>query len=152
MKNESVLIRPVAAEDLSEVLSLCALHASYEKLPFQESGQEARWRADLFAESPRFWCMVAVAGEEIIGYATCMKQYATWDASHYLYLDCLFMKETFRGQGVGERLMEEVKARARTLGCELIQWQTPAFNTRAMKFYHRLGAQSKSKERFFLNP
>ena len=32
----------------------------------------------------------------------------------------------------------------------LIQWQTPDFKARAIKFYKRIGATSKLKERFFL--
>ena len=39
---------------------------------------------------------------------------------------------------------------AQKLECVLIQWQTPDFNKRAMKFYNRIGAKSKNKERFFL--
>ncbi len=36
------------------------------------------------------------------------------------------------------------------MGCEGIQWQTPIFNTRAMKFYERLGATANDKRRFYL--
>ena len=35
--------------------------------------------------------------------------------------------------------------------CSHIQWQTPEFNKRAIKFYDRIGAQSKSKMRYFLD-
>lgn len=37
------------------------------------------------------------------------------------------------------------------LNCKTIQWQTPAFNKRAMKFYERLGAYGKDKVRYFLD-
>jgi hypothetical protein len=36
------------------------------------------------------------------------------------------------------------------LKCNHIQWQTPDFNKRAIKFYERIGGISKSKERYFL--
>ncbi|MFT5917067.1 MAG: hypothetical protein ACI81T_003581, partial [Bacteroidia bacterium] len=47
-------------------------------------------------------------------------------------------------------LIRRIQSEAKKLNCSLIQWQTPDFNTRAMKFYKRIGASSKSKERFFL--
>lgn len=47
--------------------------------------------------------------------------------------------------------MDKIKEEAQKLGCAMIQWQTPEFNKRAIKFYKRIGAVGKSKERFFLN-
>ncbi len=46
--------------------------------------------------------------------------------------------------------MKRVVEEARSMGCEGIQWQTPIFNTRAMKFYERLGATANDKRRFYL--
>jgi GNAT superfamily N-acetyltransferase len=80
-----------------------------------------------------------------------MKQYATWDAAYYVYMDCLFLTEDARGKGVGEELINRIKLEANALDCTHIQWQTPDFNERAIKFYNRIGATSKSKERFFLD-
>ena len=61
------------------------------------------------------------------------------------------MTEKARGFGTGEKLIDEIKAEARKLECDHIQWQTPDFNIRAIKFYDRIGATSKSKERYFLD-
>ncbi len=79
-----------------------------------------------------------------------MKQFSTWDAEHYIYMDCLFLNENWRGFSLGEKLVDIIKEEARKLGCSLIQWQTPDFNIRAIKFYNRIGATYKTKERFFL--
>ena len=80
-----------------------------------------------------------------------MKQFSTWDAQYYVYMDCLFMQEAARGFGIGEKLVNKMKEESRKSGCDLIQWQTPEFNERAIKFYKRIGAASKSKERFYLD-
>ncbi len=79
-----------------------------------------------------------------------MKQFSTWDAEFYIYMDCLFMDDKFRGFGIGEELVNRIKKETKENGCSHIQWQTPVFNKRAMKFYDRIGAQSKSKARYFL--
>lgn len=79
-----------------------------------------------------------------------MKQFSTWDANNYVYMDCLFLSDKSRGFGIGEKLIQRIKEEAANLDCSLIQWQTPDFNKRAMKFYDRIGAKSKSKKRYFL--
>ncbi len=46
--------------------------------------------------------------------------------------------------------MKRVVEEARSMRCEVIQWQTPIFNTRALKFYERRGATANDKRRFHL--
>ncbi|MEO1715245.1 MAG: GNAT family N-acetyltransferase, partial [Bacteroidota bacterium] len=78
--------------------------------------------------------------------------FSTWDAEYYVYLDCLYLEPQTRGQGIGTQIMEEVKAFARAEDCSVIQWQTPDFNEKAIRFYQKIGGVSKAKERFFLEP
>ena len=86
--------------------------------------------------------------EEIVGYSTFIKQFSTWDASYYVYLDCLYLKEKLRGKGVGFKLMNLIREYAIEQNCSVIQWQTPVFNKSAIRFYNKIGAKSKVKERF----
>lgn len=149
-KYEDLTIRSVQQMDLPGLIELCAAHAAYEQLPFALDGQAARLAKDLWNAKPKLFCLVAEKRQTLIAYATYMPQYATWEAGEYLYLDCLFVDGEYRSQGIGEKLMEQVKLEALRLHCHLIQWQTPDFNKKAIKFYKRLGAFSKTKERFFL--
>lgn len=144
-------IRPVKKEELPQIIGLCEAHAAYEQLSFARNGQEERLQKVLFGAEPTLYCLVVEADQKLLAYATYLKQYATWDAAEYLYLDCLFVSETARNQGIGARLMEKIKQEAVRLNCSLIQWQTPTFNTGAIRFYERMGATKKTKERFFLN-
>ncbi len=143
-------IRFARKEDLSALVHLCELHAIYEQAEYNPEGKETQLEHHLFSESPTLFCLVVEQDDDLIGYATFMKQFSTWDAAFYIYMDCLFMTETSRGFGIGEQLVERIKAEGTKLGCTLIQWQTPDFNTRAIKFYDRIGGVSKSKERYFL--
>ncbi|WP_079152004.1 GNAT family N-acetyltransferase [Streptomyces sp. RTd22] len=65
-------------------------------------------------------------------------------------MDCLFLRSGNRGQGLGPLLMDAVAARARDLGLTEVQWNTPAWNEGAVRFYERLGAQAKEKLRYTL--
>lgn len=145
-----VVIRPAREQDLDQLVGLCQLHAEFEQSSYDTTHKRAKLGLHLFQPNPPLHCLVAEQGDSLLGYATCMRQFSTWDAEFYLYLDCIFLTEASRGMGLGEQLMEGIKAIGRRLECSHIQWQTPDFNTRAMKFYERLGATSKSKERFFL--
>jgi ribosomal protein S18 acetylase RimI-like enzyme len=48
-------------------------------------------------------------------------------------------------------MMDKLKAIAKERNCVNVQWQTPIFNERAIKFYHRIGATGKEKLRFFMD-
>ncbi|MCZ4408162.1 GNAT family N-acetyltransferase [Cryomorphaceae bacterium 1068] len=149
MRNEPK-IRFAQKKDLPNLIDLCTLHASFEKAEYEANGKKKLLDKYLFSNNPSLFCLVVEDESQLIGYATYMKQFSTWDACHYIYMDCLFLTEESRGYGLGEKLIERIKKETQQLGCKLIQWQTPVFNTRAMKFYERIGAFGKSKERYFL--
>lgn len=143
------MIRFIKASEIDSLIDLCEKHARYEKSTYDKQGKQADLEKALFNQSPAVFCLVAVEQEEIVGYATYMLQFSTWDAKHYTYLDCLFLLEEARGKGIGQKLMQAVKTESLKLNSGLIQWQTPDFNVDAIRFYKRLGAASKTKERFF---
>ncbi len=66
-------------------------------------------------------------------------------------MDCLFVVEEYRGNGVGAALLATIVQFAREQGYDQVQWQTPEWNERARKFYRREGAAEKHKVRFTLN-
>lgn len=142
-------IRFAERKDLSRIVTLCELHAVYEKTPFDAANKETLLSNHLFDKTNILKCLVVVLNENIIGYATFMKQFSTWDAGFYIYLDCLFFTAEARGKGFGSLVMEAIKKYAKTEKCTRIEWQTPGFNTKAIQFYQKLGATSKTKERFF---
>jgi len=144
-------IRFAQKKDVSQIIELCKEHADYEKVDYEHKNKTELLSNFLFEQNPSLKCLVVEQENVIIGYATFMKQFSTWDADYYIYLDCLFIKETTRGKGLGRLIMERIKEYAKTEDCSTIQWQTPDFNKKAIDFYHKIGGISKSKERFFLN-
>ena len=147
-----LVLRPVEPADLPQLVGLCAEHAAFEQAAFVENGQAARLAGYLFGPRPAVYCLVVARKNELLGFATYMPEFSTWDAAYYLHLDCLFLRPELRGQGVGRRVMSTIGHEAHRLGCGLIQWQTPVFNTNAIAFYRRLGATEKNKLRFYLDP
>jgi len=143
------IIKP-RKEKIENIIDLCAAHAAFEKCDYNRENKADRLATDIFGEDTKLYCLVAEVNNEYIGYITWMKQYSTWDAKEYLYMDCLYLEYEYRGYGIGEALVNHMKDFGRKQDIDLVQWQTPDFNKRAIKFYKRLGASSLSKERFFL--
>lgn len=141
-------IRFAEKKDLKAIIALCKAHAAYEKATFSGENKLELLENHLFSDESDLKCLVVEDCNEIVGYATFFKQFSTWEASYYLYLDCLFLNEQQRGKGVGKKLMELIKDYAISQACSIIQWQTPNFNEKAIQFYNSIGVKSKSKERF----
>jgi hypothetical protein len=55
----------------------------------------------------------------------------------------LYLEPAFGG-GIGEIVFEKLKMIAKQNDCINIQWQTPVFNERAIKFYNRIGGRGKT--------
>ncbi|MFE7596683.1 GNAT family N-acetyltransferase [Streptomyces sp. NPDC057494] len=152
MSERAAVVRHALPEDLPRIVGLIAEHAAYEKAAPPAPGLADRLAGLLFGSArSRLRCFVAVLPDgTLAGYATCAPELSTWDGTEYLHMDCLYLTESSRGHGLGPLLMEALRTEARTLGLPEIQWQTPAWNEGAIRFYDRLGATAKEKRRYTL--
>lgn len=144
-------IRNCEITDLPKLVILCQKHAAFEKADFSTEGKEEGLKTALFSTNPKLFCLVVAVKETIVGYVSYTFDYSTWDAATFMYMDCLFLEEEARSFGIGEVLIEKLKEIGTENNCINIQWQTPQFNIRAIKFYHRIGAKGKDKVRFSLD-
>ena len=142
------VLREAVPGDLPALARLCSAHALYEGAEPPAPGQAERLAHLLFTAPPRLRCVVAADGEELVGYATWSLECSTWRAAEYAHLDCLYLEEAQRGRGLGRALLERVAARAAAAGATHLEWQTPAWNAGAIRFYERLGAVGRDKKRF----
>jgi ribosomal protein S18 acetylase RimI-like enzyme len=130
-----VLIRAVRPADLPELVRLCAEHAAYERADPPAPGLAARL-ATAFA-GPDRWGLVADA-DGLVGYATVSREYDL-DLGWYAHMDCLYLDGAWRDRGIGARLLAAVRAGAAERGLRTVRWQTPDWNTDAIRFYDRRG-------------
>ncbi|MCD0469302.1 GNAT family N-acetyltransferase [Flavobacterium sp. JAS] len=144
-------IRNCEVSDLPKLVVLCQKHAEYEKAAYSPEGKEEGLKKALFDENPKLHCLVVATKETIVGYVSYTFDFSTWNAATFIYMDCLFLEEETRGLGIGEILIEKLKQIGTEKNCVNIQWQTPEFNERAIKFYNRIGGKGKDKVRFTLD-
>ncbi|MEM8735087.1 MAG: GNAT family N-acetyltransferase [Planctomycetota bacterium] len=142
-------IRRADLADMSDVVSLCSKHAAHERVDYDPTCKREALTTAIFEPPSKLVCLVASLRNTLVGYTTCIPQYSTWSAAEYLYMDCLYVESSWRGLGIGKRLMHAVAEEAKTFGYSEIQWQTPDFNVEAVRFYDAVNGTSRlSKLRF----
>lgn len=143
------IIRAARTDDIEDLKTLCLEHALFERSALScppDAGQLAK---AIFGRPSRLYALVVDVGEPTLaGYATYTFDFSTWHASRYLHLDCLYLRPSLRGLGIGTRVMARLREEALQNGCGWIEWQTPNWNESAKRFYSRLGACGKDKCRF----
>jgi GNAT superfamily N-acetyltransferase len=143
-------IRPAREADLPDVVELIREHIAYERAEGAGPGLADRLATLVFSAVPRVHVLVAEGERGLVGYAAASREASVWQGDEYLHLDCLFLRDSARGQGIGGLLLAEMRALAASFGLHRMQWQTPTWNTDAIRFYDRTGAQRSSKERYTL--
>lgn len=141
-------VRPARAGDAEALAALCRAHATFEKLPYQADGHANRLAQAL--ENAQLHAWVAERNGEIVGYASATLDFSTLCARTFIHLDCLYLSPQARNCGLGSALMAAVAEFGRSQGCSNMQWQTPAWNEAALRFYDRSGALRLSKQRYTL--
>lgn len=142
-------VRLLVPGDLPGLLSLMAEHAAFEG--GQVTTKAAQLSRAVFGLPPRLFAWVAGDGADLLGYAAASREFSAWRGRDYLHMDCLFVSAAARNHGVGARLVDAVIGFATAQGLEEVQWQTPAWNLDAVRFYERLGAVGDQKVRFSLD-
>jgi GNAT superfamily N-acetyltransferase len=150
-----VEVREVRRGDLDGLAELCREHAEFDHTPDEvitplPDDLPARLEAMLFGPEPAMWCHVAADGASLAGYASYAWQPSTWRGDAYVLMDCLYVRDGYRGQAVGRRLFDAGVEHARRLGATRLQWQTPAWNDGSQRFYDRTGAHGWRKVRYTL--
>jgi ribosomal protein S18 acetylase RimI-like enzyme len=145
------LIREVEEADLPRLIELCKSHAAYEQVNYDATEKLDLLRSAIFSGDKKLYCFVVEFQLQLIGYYTYTFDFSTWDAKTFMYLDCLYIEPSFRGMKIGKRIFDNLKEIATLNNCVNIQWQTPDFNERAIKFYKGIGGRGTGKVRFIMN-
>ena len=143
-------VRRVVPEDIDALVGLCGEHASFERTCYDVEGKESGLTDALFGGNPKLKAWVAIVHGQAVGYATATEEFSTWGAASFLHMDCLFVRPVHRNAGLGAALLNAVVQYARDSDLREVQWQTPAWNADACRFYQRHGGIGRQKIRFSL--
>lgn len=126
------------------LLSLIDALAAYEKLEPPDEGARQRLVRDIFGDKPRLDAWLAFVDGTPAGYALVLETYSSFLALPTLYLEDIFVKTEFRGQGAGAGLFQEMVAEADRRGCGRMEWVVLDWNRLALDFYAKYGSQHLS--------
>jgi len=101
---------------------------------------EADLLRDGFGANPKFRALIAEWDGQPGGYALFFGYYSTW-AGQGLFLEDLFVREQFRGNGIGKALLASVAKIAKREQCYGVHWEVLDWNEKAIEFYKSLGAK-----------
>src|SRR6202167_6430485 len=102
-----LLIRPATIADVTLLRTLICELAEFERELELVTIKESDLARDGFGENPRFRALIAEWDGQAAGYAFFFGYYSTW-AGRALYLEDLFVREKFRGKGIGKQLLVAV--------------------------------------------
>lgn len=133
------IIRDARKKDMPAVLELIKELAAFEKEPDAVITTVATLETEGFGKNPLFHVFVAEVDGKIEGMALVYYRFSTWKG-RTLHLEDLIVREEKRGTGLGNLLYRKVIAYAQEQGLKRVEWVVLDWNTHAIDFYKRSGA------------
>lgn len=90
---------------------------------------------------PDFYCIVGEDNDTIVGILVYYFLPYTASNKPAIYMKELYIDEKYRGQKIGEQLMNALKLEAQRNNCTQIKWTVAPWNEAGIRFYERLGAK-----------
>lgn len=136
-----ITIRPAEPADTELIFSLVVELAEYEHAAEQVTGDPELLRAALFGPHPSAEALIGEVDGAPVGFALFYESFSTWECRPGLWLEDLYVPPERRRAGVGAALLAEVAAIAVERGCTRLEWAALDWNTPALDFYEKLGAE-----------
>jgi len=133
-------IRNAQAADAPTLVALIQELAAFEQLSHLVSVTPQSLAQHLFGPQPAAQCVVFEQGTEIVAFALFFHNFSTFLGQPGLYLEDLYVRPAYRGQGIGRSLLVHLAGLARDRGCGRFEWSVLVWNANAIAFYEKLGA------------
>lgn len=132
---ESASIAQLVGCLLSEIMSATGVQAFHFDLDATTE------RLEQFLEQRKYQLLVAADGEELIGFLSMYECYALYAEGVFGTIAEFYVDPVYRGQGLGQALLNEAKKFGRERGWTRLEVTTPPLPeyARTLSFYEREG-------------
>jgi GNAT superfamily N-acetyltransferase len=164
-----ILVREATPEDVAQMHQMINELAEYEKAPDEVIATEHHLMKALFGRDfssaeydqhdsiassgiantphgqPALYAFVVEDPEDadqLAGMAIWFLNYSTWDGTHGVYLEDLYVRPQFRGQGMGKALMKRLAQVCVDNDYSRFQWWVLNWNQPAIEVYRAMGAKA----------
>jgi GNAT superfamily N-acetyltransferase len=136
-----VVIRTAVGTDVAQIHSMIVALAEFERAPEQVVGTQAMLERELFGPDPSVEGLIAERENRPVGFALFYRTFSSWECAPGIWLEDLFVPSEHRRHGVGGALLAELARITVERGCTRLEWTALHWNTPALDFYAKLGAQ-----------
>ena len=157
-------LRRASPADIPQVLQLIKDLAEYEEEPDAVHATEESLHEHLFGDHPAVFGHVvevvdgdaadrggvengdAAPGEEprLAGMALWFLNFSTWECTHGIYLEDLYVRPEYRKNGLGKLLLQQLAHLCVARGYQRMEWSVLKWNEPSIQFYKSFGAYSMS--------
>jgi GNAT superfamily N-acetyltransferase len=134
-------LRAATPADAGEIFRLIKALADYEKLSDEVTGSAEALREHLFGGRPYAEVIMAEVDGRTAGFALFLHDYSTFKTRPGIWVEDIFVEPELRGRGIGTALLARVARVAVERGCARLEWTVLDWNTPAIRFYERQGAE-----------
>lgn len=130
-------IRDARPDDLDQILDMVCALAAFERMAHQVAFDREEFAHHLFGPEPAASVLLAEVDGQMAGMALWFRTFSTFLGRPGIKLEDLFVRESFRGSGVGGALLRHL----RTLTDGRVEWNVLDWNTDAIAVYEAIGAE-----------
>jgi GNAT superfamily N-acetyltransferase len=144
-EKSGIRIRAAGPADIPVILGFIKRLAAYEKLSDEVVATEELLRETLFGAKRSAEVAIAYLDEAPVGFVLFFHNYSTFLGRPGIYIEDLFVEESFRRRGCGRALFLYVARLANERRCGRLEWSVLDWNEPAIGFYKKLGAVAMSE-------
>lgn len=142
------MIEAVSKNNLAEVLPLVRAYQEFYKVSDISDNRNAEFFSQFGESSPAGCQFIYREAGNVVGFATVYFSFTTTITAKIAVLNDLYTMPSYRGKGIGRRLIEHCRNYAAENGASRLQWVTAPDNEQAQKLYDSLHA-GKSTWHFY---
>lgn len=137
--SRELTFRLAVREDCAEILEALRLLARSIGVEERFHSTQQALEAAGFGDKPQFRVMLAEIDGQMAGMCLYFPIYSSWMGSAGLYIQDLYVHETYRKAKIGEQLLRHVSRSGRDEGYAYLRLSVDAGNTGAARFYSHHG-------------
>ena len=137
---EQMRFRFAEEKDTALILRFIKALAEYEKMSDQVVATEALLKEWIFEKKKAEVLFVLEVTKEV-GFALFFHNFSTFLGKAGIYLEDLYVKPEYRGNGYGKSLLKKLAQIAVERGCGRLEWWCLDWNKPSIDFYLSLGAE-----------
>ena len=96
----------------------------------------------LFSDNPRAEVLILDVDAKPAGFALFFHNYSTFLCKYGIYIEDIYVRESYRGHGYGKKMLEHICQIAKDRDCGRVEWWCLDWNKSAIDFYKKLGAEA----------